>query len=150
MSLPPDVDSPRRLPGKLGLDKGVVRACREAAEKIAAQVAEEIKDPQKNVPRTMLGSVVIGTVSGFLLCAALLFASPDMTRVLAAREGAFLFIISSATGSQKVTAFLAIFPIICLILGTTSIMTTASRMVWAFARDGGLPFSSWTRSTGTS
>src|ERR1700761_6087875 len=44
MSSPEDAGSPRRLPGKLGLDKGVVRACREAAEKIAAQVAEEIKD----------------------------------------------------------------------------------------------------------
>jgi beta-lysine 5,6-aminomutase alpha subunit len=44
MSSPEDAGSPRRLPGKLGLDKGVVRACREAAERIAAQVAEEIKD----------------------------------------------------------------------------------------------------------
>jgi beta-lysine 5,6-aminomutase alpha subunit len=44
VTFPLDVDSPRRLPGKLGLDKGVIRACREAAEKIAAQVAEEIKD----------------------------------------------------------------------------------------------------------
>jgi choline transport protein len=33
------------------------------------------------------------------------------------------------------------FPLICLLFATTAIMTTSSRMVYAFARDGGLPAS---------
>ncbi len=33
------------------------------------------------------------------------------------------------------------FPLICLLFAATSIMTTSSRMTYAFARDGGLPYS---------
>lgn len=33
------------------------------------------------------------------------------------------------------------FPLVCLLFGTTTIMTTASRMLYAFARDNGLPYS---------
>lgn len=33
------------------------------------------------------------------------------------------------------------FPLVCLLFATISIMTTSTRMVWAFARDGGLPAS---------
>ena len=33
------------------------------------------------------------------------------------------------------------FPLICLMFATITIMTTSSRMTYAFARDGGLPWS---------
>lgn len=35
------------------------------------------------------------------------------------------------------------FPLVCLLFATISIMTTSSRMTYAFARDGGLPASRW-------
>ena len=35
------------------------------------------------------------------------------------------------------------FPLVCLLFATISIMTTSSRMTYAFARDGGLPASKW-------
>jgi len=73
----------------------------------------------------------------------LLFAAPDIESVLSAPEGAFLHILSSATGSPQAAIALNVFPVVCLALGTTATMTTASRMMWAFARDGGLPFSPW-------
>ncbi|KAI5857151.1 amino acid/polyamine transporter I [Tricharina praecox] len=108
-----------------------------------AHLCEEIINPSKNVPRVMIGSVIIGTISGFCLCMALLFVSPEIESVLAAPEGALLHILTSATGSQQGAITLNTFPTLCLILGTTAIMTTASRLMWAFARDGGLPFSPW-------
>jgi choline transport protein len=127
----------------------------------SSHLAEEIPNPSKNVPRTMVpppfpncpytitnslhkvGAVLIGTASGFFLCMALLFAAPDLDAVLTAPEGPVLRILSAATQSQDAAVALAIFPLLCLVLGTTAIMTTASRLVWAFARDGGLPFSPW-------
>jgi len=33
------------------------------------------------------------------------------------------------------------FPLVCMLFATTAIMTTSSRMCYAFSRDGGLPFS---------
>ena len=106
-------------------------------------MAEEIPEPAKNVPRTMILSVAIGAASGFLLCTALLFAAPDMDAVIAAPEGPILFILASATGSARSAVALALFPLGCLLLGITMVMTSASRLVWAFARDGGLPCSPW-------
>ncbi|KAF8243958.1 amino acid transporter [Wilcoxina mikolae CBS 423.85] len=108
-----------------------------------AHLAEEIPNPAKNVPRTMVSCVIIGTVSGFFLCISLLFAAPDMDSVIAAPEGPILFILSHATGSSRAAVALIAFPLVCLVLGQTMVMTSASRLVWAFARDGGLPFSSW-------
>ncbi|KAA8907841.1 amino acid permease [Sphaerosporella brunnea] len=108
-----------------------------------SHLAEEIPNPSKNVPRTMVGSVIIGTFSGFLFCIALLFAIQDIDKVLTAPEGPVLHILSVATGSRGAAVALIIFPLFCLVLGTTAIMTTASRLVWAFARDGGLPLSPW-------
>jgi choline transport protein len=108
-----------------------------------SHLSEEIPNPRKNVPRTMVGAVLIGTLSGFLLCLSLLFAAPSLDAVLSAPEGPVLHILSSATGSQAAAVALIIFPLLCLIMGTASIMTTASRLVWAFARDGGVPFSPW-------
>jgi choline transport protein len=35
------------------------------------------------------------------------------------------------------------FPLICLLFATTSILTTSSRTTYAFARDGGLPYSAY-------
>jgi len=91
----------------------------------------------------MVNSVIIGTVSGFFLCTALLFSAPDMDSVIAAPEGPILFILSHATGSTRAAVALITFPLVCLVLGQTMIMTSASRLVWAFSRDGGLPFSPW-------
>ncbi|CCX34321.1 Similar to Uncharacterized amino-acid permease C1039.01; acc. no. Q9US40 [Pyronema omphalodes CBS 100304] len=83
-----------------------------------ARMAEEIPNPQKNVPRTMIGCVVLGAASGFIFCLALL--------------------------SSKVAAIvLLMFPLGCILVCTVMIMTSASRLIWAFARDGGLPFSGW-------
>lgn len=106
-------------------------------------MAEEIPNPQKNVPRTMIGCVVLGAASGFIFCLALLFVAPDFSLVTKAPEGPLLFILHYATRSKVAAIVLLMFPLGCILVCTVMIMTSASRLIWAFARDGGLPFSGW-------
>src|SRR3984885_5602199 len=47
----------------------------------AANLAEEAKDPYRNVPRAIVGSVVAAAVLGLLFLIALTIAIPDVTRI---------------------------------------------------------------------
>lgn len=61
------------------------------------------------------------------------------------QRGSHLPVDVSVEGSNNV-AYLTLtlvlsFPLVCMLFATTAIMTTSSRMCYAFARDGGLPAS---------
>lgn len=91
----------------------------------------------------MIYCVAIGTFTGFIFLICLLFVSGGNTEeIIASPLGPLLYIIRHATQSRAGSVCLLMFPLVCLLFATTAIMTTSSRMVWAFARDGGLPFSS--------
>jgi len=47
------------------------------------------------------------------------------------------------TGSQGLNTFLTLFLFLLILSGNITAVTTVSRETWAFARDGGLPFSRW-------
>lgn len=68
-------------------------------------------------------------------------ASSNSIQIIASKAGPIAAILLHATGSRVAAVCLQIFPLACLLLAGISIMTTSSRMTWAFSRDGGLPFS---------
>jgi hypothetical protein len=47
------------------------------------------------------------------------------------------------TGSQGLNTFLTLVLFLLILSGNITAVTTVSRETWAFARDGGLPFSRW-------
>lgn len=102
---------------------------------------EEIPRPQIEGPRIMLACIVIGMFTGFIFLMCLLFVLQDVDTVLESAAGPLLQILYDATSSKAGAVCLLIFPIVCMLFTTTSIMTTSSRMSYAFARDRGLPFS---------
>ena len=106
-----------------------------------AHMIEEIPEPQKQGPRIMLYCIGIGMVSGFIFLSCLLFCVKDIERVLHAPYGPLLQIFMDATGSRAGSTCLLMFPLVCMLFTTTALMTTSSRMSYAFARDRGLPFS---------
>ncbi|KAL7268833.1 hypothetical protein RUND412_008523 [Rhizina undulata] len=101
----------------------------------------EIPNPSKEGPKIMIYAVLIGTATGFTLLTSLLFCMGDLEQVISSPHGPLLEIFYNATGSRVIAVCLDMFPLLCLVFATTGIMTTASRMVYAFARDNGLPFS---------
>jgi amino acid transporter len=89
----------------------------------------------------MIYCVAIGIGTGFVFLVCLLFVAGSIPDVIESRYGPLGQIILHATGSRPGTVCLLIFPLVCIMFATNSAMTTSSRMTYAFARDGGLPFS---------
>ncbi|KAH8901610.1 gaba permease [Thozetella sp. PMI_491] len=102
---------------------------------------EEIPDPQRHGPRIMLACIGIGMFTGFVFLSCLLFVLKDVDVVIQSTAGPLLQILYDATENKAGAICLLIFPLVCMLFTTTSLMTTSSRMTYAFARDRGLPLS---------
>ena len=112
----------------------------------AAHMAEETQEASLNVPRGIIGSYVIGAASGLLMLITFCFCftnqamnSPVTTATGYAFMGVYETTTGSASGAQALTAII----IILTFFSATNFMASASRQTYAFARDGGLPFSSY-------
>lgn len=106
-----------------------------------AHMIEEIPNAAIEGPKIMIYCVAIGTFTGFIFLMCLLFVAGPLDPVISSTAGPLLQILYNATNSHAGAICLLMFPLVCLLFATTSIMTTSSRMTWAFARDRGLPFS---------
>jgi choline transport protein len=122
-----------------------------------AHMIEEIPNAAVEGPKIMLACVVIGIFTGFIFLMVLLFVGGNLEDVITSTAGPLLQIFYNATSSKAGSVCLMMwvaladtlenrltfyrFPLICLLFATISIMTTSSRMTYAFARDGGLPAS---------
>lgn len=77
----------------------------------------------------------------------LCFCAVDVDGIVASPVGVvgspFLQIFQNATGNLAATTVMAIVPLISLIGSVIAEVATASRQLWSFARDGGVPFSSY-------
>ncbi|KAK5131441.1 hypothetical protein LTR08_000905 [Meristemomyces frigidus] len=106
-----------------------------------AHMIEEIPNATVEGPKIMIYCVAIGTFTGFIFLSCLLFVSGPLELVISSPVGPLGQILFNATGSRAGTVCLLMFPLVCLLFAATAIMTTSSRMTYAFARDRGLPFS---------
>ncbi|KJZ77634.1 hypothetical protein HIM_02811 [Hirsutella minnesotensis 3608] len=106
-----------------------------------AHMIEEIPDASMEGPKIMVYCVGIGTFTGAIFLIVLLFVSGNIKDVIESSAGPLLQIFYHATRNYAGAICLLMLPLVCLIFATLSVMTTSSRMIFAFARDGGLPAS---------
>jgi amino acid transporter len=121
----------------------------------SASVSEETVDPRRRVPWGIVTAVVVSSVIGYLLLIALTLAIRDIPSVLNARDAgghdipAVIAILTTALGARTgalVTALAAMAMWFCGL----SAVTWTSRVIYAFARDGGMPASNlWKRVSAT-
>jgi amino acid transporter len=102
---------------------------------------EEIPNPQKEGPKIMLYCIGIGMFTGFIFLTALLFCVKDVDAVIGAAYGPLLQIFMDSTNSKAGSVCLLMFPLVCMLFTTVTLVCTSTRMSYAFARDGGMPFS---------
>lgn len=93
-----------------------------------AHMIEEIPNAALEGPKIMIYCVAIGTFTGFVFLTCLLFVAGDLSAIVSSPAGPLGAILYNATGSKAGTVCLLIFPLVCLLFATTSIMTTSSRM----------------------
>lgn len=105
----------------------------------ATHMAEEIHNASVVVPRSMVTSVLINGVFGFAALMAILFSLSDVENALMSPTGyPFMYVFQAAAGSRGATVMTC--TIITLgTFGSWALLATASRQIWAFARDNGLP-----------
>ncbi|KAJ5980553.1 hypothetical protein N7481_007851 [Penicillium waksmanii] len=106
-----------------------------------AHMIEEVPNPSVEGPKIMVSCVGIGIFTGFIFLIVLLFVAGSMDAVTTSAAGPLLQILYDATNNKAGAICLLMLPLVCLILAILSVMTTSSRMIYAFARDGGLPAS---------
>ena len=111
-----------------------------------AHMIEEIPNAAAEGPKIMVYCMLIGISTGFVFLIVLLFASGgavNATKVIESSAGPLLEIFFLATDSKAGGVCLLMFPLMCLVFAGTSVLTTSSRLTFAFARDGGLPASAY-------
>ncbi|KAK0389122.1 hypothetical protein NLU13_2697 [Sarocladium strictum] len=106
-----------------------------------AHMIEEIPNPCVRGPRIMVLCVFVGVATGLIFQICLLFIIRDVDAVVSSKTGPLIEIYLQATDSKAGTVCLVLFPIVCIVFACVGIMATSTRMVYAFARDRGLPFS---------
>lgn len=107
----------------------------------SAHTAEETHDASSSVPKGIVTSVLWSSLFGYLMLSAFVIAIPDMDKAAASGAGAFfgtMDLVLPATLKNVLYAAIFVSQFLCGLATVTS----ASRMIFAFARDGGLPGSS--------
>ncbi|KAK3116738.1 hypothetical protein LTR53_002571 [Teratosphaeriaceae sp. CCFEE 6253] len=108
----------------------------------SVHMAEEVANAALNIPRAILGAMLINGLVGFAMMVTVLYCLGDVETVLGTATG-FPFIqifydsVNNTAGATVMVAVVLTLTWACAI----GITTTASRMTWSFARDKGLPFS---------
>ena len=113
-----------------------------------AHASEETRGAARAVPRGIVRSVALSGLVGWALLASVVLAAPDLGEAAARGEGAFLSIVDGVLPRRLATA-LTVGIVAAQYLCGLATVTSASRMAFAFARDGGLPFSSTVRRVST-
>lgn len=112
----------------------------------SASVSEETVDPRRRAPWGMMMAVAVSGVVGYLLLIALTIAIRDIPSVLGATDSggnsvpAVIAIMNGALGARAGTIFSALAAMAMWFCGLSAV-TWSSRVIWAFARDHGLPMS---------
>ncbi len=106
----------------------------------SAHAAEETIGASKNVPRGIVRSVLVSGVAGWILLGVVVMAAPSVSEAAAHGERAFLSILNGAL-PRPLCATLVVAIVLAQYLCGLATVTSASRMAYAFARDGGLPVS---------
>ncbi|TVY39031.1 Choline transport protein [Lachnellula occidentalis] len=110
----------------------------------ACHMTEEMPSPSRDTPRAMIYAILVGGVTGVAFILVILFCLTDINTVLStSTKMPIAELIYHATGSRAAAVVLTVMLGVCFINGTNGCTTSASRLLFAMARDKGMPFSSY-------
>ena len=104
----------------------------------SAHMSEETRNASRSAALGVVMSVVISVIFGFILLVAVTFAMPDVAGTVSAGAFDVKYIWQTAMGTKWAEFLLLIACVAQFFCGTASV-TSASRMMFAFSRDGAIP-----------
>lgn len=107
----------------------------------SAHTSEETLNADVAAPRGIVRSVVVSGIAGWALLSTFVLAAPDLAEAASHGPGAFFSILDATLPPRLRIGLIAAVAVAQYLCGLATV-TSASRMAFAFARDGGLPFSS--------
>ncbi|KAE8418078.1 amino acid transporter [Aspergillus pseudocaelatus] len=109
-----------------------------------AHMSEEIEDAGVTVPKAMILSFVLNIPLAMGSVLTYLFIMPDVQDALDSPAGLpFIYVFSEAMKNATGASILVVVILLLFFMITISCTASASRQTFAFARDNGLPFSTW-------
>ena len=106
-------------------------------------VAEEVDDPTRRIPRAMMLTILIGGVSGLFSYAGYVLAAPNLQAIVDGEVADPIPSILEDTlgvAGSKVFLVIAVTAFVSCVL---SLQAAGSRLIYSSARDRMLPMSSW-------
>lgn len=107
----------------------------------AGSIAEEVSEPRKNLPKAILFALIFIAIVVMFTSLALILAVPDLNAV---RNGTVAdpvnFTLTSQLGAAIARPVEVLF-VIGFLASFLALQTSASRLIWSFARDRALPAS---------
>lgn len=104
----------------------------------SAHVSEETVGAARRVPEGIVRSVIVSGVAGWLMIAAVVLAMPSLDEAAQQGSGAFYWTMGAVVPDGLREALFVGIAVAQYLCGLATV-TSASRMTYAFARDGGLP-----------
>ncbi|KAH6886765.1 amino acid/polyamine transporter I [Thelonectria olida] len=107
-------------------------------------MTEEMPSPSRDAPLAMVYAVGVGGTTGIVFILVILFCLTDLEAIVSTPTGMpIIELILQATGSRAGTCFMSLMLSVCFVHGTNGSITSASRLLYAMARDKGVFFSNY-------
>lgn len=108
-----------------------------------AHMSEETENAARIVPWSIVSTATINGVLGFCVLLAIIFCQGNLENALTTPAGyPFIEIFAAAAGLPGANVMLSIV-LTLAVFSNLALLATASRQMWAFARDNGLPGSKY-------
>ncbi|KAK8029278.1 hypothetical protein PG991_006334 [Apiospora marii] len=110
----------------------------------AVHMSEELQDASRTLPRSMIATTLVNGALGWIMLITFCSTLGNLTDILDSETGVpFIAMFYNTTQSAGGATAMSVLIIIMTIAGILTQHATASRQLWAFSRDKGMPFSSW-------
>lgn len=110
----------------------------------AVHMSEELKDAGKTLPRSMIWSTVVNGAMQFVAIITFCFCLGNLEEVLSSPTGfAYIQVFYNSTESTRSATAMTAFLIFTGLACNVTMVATASRQLFAFARDQAVPGSNW-------
>ena len=105
-------------------------------------MSEEVQNAPTVIPRMLVQTIAINGTLAFAFVLVLLFCIGDYHAVLMTNTGyPIIELFYLATGSKRAATAMQCAITAVGFISSLGVVASVSRLTWAFARDGGLPFS---------
>ncbi|KAF2729568.1 GABA permease [Polyplosphaeria fusca] len=107
-------------------------------------MAEEVKSASKLLPRAMLCTILVNGAMGLIMLITFCYTVGDLDAAINSPTGyPIIEVFYQATGSKASATGLMVLLIVLNVVNNLTNMAGASRQLFAFARDRGVPFHPW-------